>query len=123
MIRYILKLQLFQIDKKYPMININTKRICISQSNDVFIIFRSNKYCDMTLKTCDNEQIQTHKVVLASHSEVFASLFDQNSEGNLKEISINYGSDIIRTVLSWMYNPISEIVVNKSNFSVNDLSK
>lgn len=77
----------------------------------------------MTLYTIDEEKIQTHKLVLASHSEYFSSLFEQNSDGNLKEISVNYRTSIIQTILSWMYNPISEIVVNKYNFSVNHFHK
>ena len=73
---------------------------------------QKNEFCDFTLTT-NNTSIECHKLVLSSASSYFSQLL-RDSEHSINFIDVTpLPEDIMRTVVSFMYN--NEYVIDDEN--------
>ena len=59
--------------------------------------------CDVTLISDDQEQVRAHKVVLASCSEVFKSIFQKNKQNSLCILMNDMSSNELGNLLDYIY--------------------
>lgn len=84
-----------------------------------YIFFRANKFCDVILLADDGVKIPAHKVILASASPVFLTMFNENfKEKNKQVIPIKgINSTILNVLFDYIYT--FKLNVTVENVEVN----
>ena len=63
------------------------------------------KYADVILISSDNVKIYAHRLLLASYSTVFKSIFDEKKDEIPIKIDIsNFTGDLVKQVINYIYN-------------------
>ena len=77
--------------------------------------YKEQKYCDVTLKISDEQKIQVHRVVLASASRYFDSLFgSQFQEAEKDEVKLpDFDRSIMNCLIEFVYS--GNIRINAEN--------
>jgi len=73
-------------------------------TNDLHLLFNSKEYADVTI-TCGGKVFDCHRVILASRSPVFKTMFDSNMrEKNTASVEIkNMAPDVLENLLLYIY--------------------